>query len=258
MRAARVIWLKAGRPRGRENPLYCAYKDAKCIFRKKLRSVYADIERDFFKNVEHAAETDQSLFWALLKRNKQCRGRVSELIVDGNVYRTSEEITLKWADYFHKQYSPKATNNYDNEHKIFIENELKTLLMKSHENYKEILDGGISETEVKCAVKSLKLKKSTGFDCVANEHILYGGDVLINHLVTLFNLFMHYEHIPLEAKQGVIVTIPKSGKKQANLRESYRGITLLTSVYKLFETVLLNRIKVASEVFNLQLCHPSP
>ena len=102
----------------------------------------------------------------------------------------------------------------------------------------------------------LKLKNSTGFDCVANEHILYGGDVLINHLVALFNLFMHYEHIPLEAKQGVIVTIPKSGKKQANIRESYRGITLLTSVYKLFETVLLNRIKVASDIFNLQLCYP--
>ena len=67
-------------------------------------------------------------------------------------------LSFKWADYFHKQYSPKATNNYDNEHKIFIENELKTLLMKSHENYKEILDGGISEAEVKCAVKSLKLK----------------------------------------------------------------------------------------------------
>ena len=73
----------------------CAYKDAKCIFRKKLRSVYTDIESDFFKEVEHASETDQNLFWALLKRNKQCTGRVSELIVDGNVYRTSEEITLK-------------------------------------------------------------------------------------------------------------------------------------------------------------------
>ena len=118
------------------------------------------IEKEFFKEVEHmhASETDQNLFWALLKRNKQCRGRVSELIVDGNVYRASEEITLKWAEYFHKQYSPKASNKYVNEHKIYIEKELKTLLMKSYENYKEVLDGGISETEVKGAVISLKLK----------------------------------------------------------------------------------------------------
>ena len=45
---------------------------------------------------------------------------------------------------------------------------------------------------------------------------------------------MHYKHIPLEAKQGVIVTIPKSGEKaskpqgklyrpQANLKKVPRN-----------------------------------
>ena len=66
---------------------------------------------------------------------------------------------------------------------------------------------------------------------------------------------MHSEHIPSEAKRGVIVTIPKSGKKQLNRLNSYRGITLLPSIYKLFETVVLNRIKNAAHMCDLNLCH---
>ena len=66
---------------------------------------------------------------------------------------------------------------------------------------------------------------------------------------------MHSEHIPSEAKRGVIVTIPKSGKKQLNRLNSYRGITLLPSIYKLFETVVLNRIKKAAHMYDLNLCH---
>ena len=64
------------------------------------------------------------------------------------------------------------------------------------------------------------------------------------------------EHIPNESKRGVIVTLPKPGKSNYNVRESYRGITLLSALYKLFETVALNRIKQAASVYNLRLCHP--
>ena len=41
------------------------------------------------------------------------------------------------------------------------------------------------------------------------------------------------EDIPENAKQCVIVTLPKPGKTHYNKRESYRGITLLTAFYKL-------------------------
>ena len=51
---------------------------------------------------------------------------------------------------------------------------------------------------------------------------------------------MKTEYIPAEAKCGVIITIPKTGKKQLNRRENYRGITLLSALYKLFKLVLLS------------------
>ena len=54
---------------------------------------------------------------------------------------------------------------------------------------------------------------------------------------------MVFEHIPSDTERSVIITLSKPGKTQYNKRESYRGNTLLTSTYKLFENVILNCIK---------------
>ena len=91
---------------------------------------------------------------------------------------------------------------------------------------------------------------------ISNEHIIHGGTTLWSHILKLFNLFMVCEHIPDNAKQGVIITLPKPGKTHYNKRESYRGITLLTAFYKLFETVILNRLKRGAKVYNIELFHP--
>ena len=124
-------------------------------------------------------------------------------------------------------------------------------------NHKQILDGDITIDEVTIAIKSLKRNKATGIDTVSNEHFIHGGPTLWSHIAALFNLFMVFEHIPSHTnKRGVIITLPKPGKTQYNKRESYRGITLLTSTYKLFETVILNRIKRGVQLYNLELYHP--
>ena len=47
----------------------------------------------------------------------------------------------------------------------------------------------------------------------------------------------------------------KNRQKQLNRRENYRGITLSSAIYKLFELVVLNRIKQATRLYNLNICH---
>ena len=106
------------------------------------------------------------------------------------------------------------------------------------------------------AVKSLRRNKATGIDAINNEHIIHGGTKLWSHITKLFNLFMVREHIPDNAKQGVIITLPKPGKTLNNKRESYRGITLWTAFYKLFENVILNRLKRRAKVYNIELFDP--
>ena len=258
MKAARSTWVNANRPRGRDNALFSTYKEAKRQFRKRLRLLYYALECEFFDNIERSIDNDQNLFWALINRSKSQKGRMCELIIDNKTYRKPDEICIQWSEYFTNLYSPRDNTLNDENHKIYIQNSVNTLYQQSYKqsNVKPELDGDVTTTKVKSAVKSLKLKKATGLDCIANEHLKYGCETLIYHITTLFNMIMHQEYVPNEAKRGVIITLPKSGKKQRNLRESYRGITLLPSIYKLFETVILNRIKKATKVYNLELCHP--
>ena len=256
MRAARIIWIKAGRPRSSENPLLSDYKNAKRVFRRILRNLYISLEREFLNEIDKSAETDQHLFWNLLNRNKSRKSKYSEMTVNNKTYRTPREITQMWADYFSDLYSPKDHERFDNEHKTLVESKLSTMITSSHTNHRPILDDDINIDEVSHAVKSLKRNKSFGSDSISNEHLIHGGNYLCLCLTHLFNLFMSYEHIPADAKHGIIKTIPKPGKKCYSQRQSYRGITLLPSIYKLFETVILNRFKKAATVYNLNLCHP--
>ena len=172
-----------------------------------------------------------------------CKNSVCELAVQETINREPHASAKAWADNFSDLYIPKNLARFDDEHKLFVENSLKVMTTCSYSNNKNVLDIGIALHEVIEAIKSLKCKKSCGLDLVSNEHLIHGGAALFEHLTCLFNLFMHNEHIPSEAKCGVIITIPKSGQKQ------------LSSIYKLFDTVVLNRIKKVAPMYNLNLCH---
>ena len=124
--------------------------------------------------------------------------------VNNKIYRTPRESTQMWADYFSDLYSPKDHERFDNEHKTLVESKLSTMITSSHTNHRPILDDDINIDEVSHAIKSLKRNKSFGSDSISNEHLIHGGNYLCLCLTHLFNLFMSYEHIPADAKHGII------------------------------------------------------
>ena len=132
------------------------------------------------------------------------------MTVNNKIYRTPREITQMWADYFSDLYSPKDHERFDNEHKTLVESKLLTMITSSHTNHRPILDDDINID----AVKPLKRNKSFGSDSISNEHLIHGGNYLCLCLTHLFNLFMSYEHIHADAKDGIIITIPKHYQQQ--------------------------------------------
>ncbi len=92
-------------------------------------------------------------------------------------------------------------------------------------------------------METLKRGKAPGIDHVCNEHILYGGNTLVSCLVRLFNAFIELKHVPRALKRGLVITLFKGGNKKRTDPNSYRAITLLSSVYKLFERVLLGQLR---------------
>ncbi|VDI17636.1 Hypothetical predicted protein, partial [Mytilus galloprovincialis] len=104
-------------------------------------------------------------------------------------------------------------------------------------NSNENLPGGvINESEVRDIVKSLMRKKASGHDKIQNEHLIYGGEVLIRCLTSFVNLIVKKGRVPYDWKFGLLVPLFKGNNKTSP--DSYSPITLLSCVSKVFEHVI--------------------
>ena len=93
------------------------------------------------------------------------------------------------------------------------------------------------------AIKGLKQRKAHGQAFIQNEYIKYWGKALANALTKLYNGILHTNCIPERCSVEIIVPLYKGHPKPKGDPNSYRAISLLPTVYKLYEKVLLNRIK---------------
>ncbi|HEY6436402.1 MAG TPA: reverse transcriptase family protein, partial [Ignavibacteriaceae bacterium] len=105
----------------------------------------------------------------------------------------------------------------------------------------ELFDAEISITECEKALKKLSTGKAPGVDQMPYEFIKAGGPILIPYLTKIFNQILHSGIYPKEWALAIICSIFKSGDK--NDPNNYRGISLLPSLSKLFDTILETRIR---------------
>ena len=97
----------------------------------------------------------------------------------------------------------------------------------------------ITTTEVKAAIKKLKVNKATGPDNIPTECLKALDDANILHLTSLCNHIYKSGHIPDELVRSVFIRIPK----KANAMEcgEYRTISLMSHVMKVILRIILHR-----------------
>ena len=243
MTECRAHWQNDGKPRGHEYISYSDYKNAKRIFRNSMRHAEQAWENEEINNLEKSSEVNHRMFWNTVRKRKSAGPqKVFEMKFEDKVCQTTKDITKGWAQYFSKLYLPLKSPDFDEHFKETIETKLQSLLEGTTISIPE-MDSKVSETEVYEAVKSLPLGKAGGDDNVTYEHLKYGGQQLYHHLSSLFSLMVKLEYVPEKMKTGLMITILKPGKKDKTCPDSYRGITLLPVVYKVFEKVTLVRMQ---------------
>lgn len=97
----------------------------------------------------------------------------------------------------------------------------------------------------------MRNRASAGPDLYINEFFKNGSDVLLNYIHTLFNKVFEVGYFPEIWSEGFIVPIFKKGDK--NEVSNYRGITLLSTVGKLFTRILNNRLNSWAEEYNIYI-----
>ena len=101
----------------------------------------------------------------------------------------------------------------------------------------------ITPNELCTAFGKLKNGKASGPDMISAENIKYGGPVLFNHLLLLFNSFLTHGFLPEKFMSSSISPVIKDSKGDITSRSNYRPICISSTVSKLFEFVLLARLE---------------
>jgi len=95
--------------------------------------------------------------------------------------------------------------------------------------------------EVHEAIRGLKVGKVPGPNGLPNRALKHLPKRAVSVLVRIFNAVLRTHHLPPTCKNARVISILKPGKDPA-LPSSYRPISLLDTIGKLFEKILLVRI----------------
>jgi hypothetical protein len=104
----------------------------------------------------------------------------------------------------------------------------------------ELLVPEPSLVEVEIAIGKLKSYKSPGTDQIPAELIKAGGETLCSEIHKVICSIWNKEELPQQWKVFIIVPIHKNGDKTDC--NNYRGISLLSTAYKILCNILLARL----------------
>lgn len=99
--------------------------------------------------------------------------------------------------------------------------------------------------EIRKIIKRLKCKKSPGIDLISNVLIKHLPSKAIVYLMHIFRAGFRLSYFPKTWKHAKVIPIPKPGK-DLSLASSFRPISLLSSLSKIFERLIRDRIDAHS------------
>ena len=160
-----------------------------------------------------------------------------EVLLDQDCLSTDiKDVLTKWKTEFSKLLNTAHNNIYndDSVHQV--------------DRTDDILDTHFSVLEVKHALDKAKKGKAFGVDSIPVDVLKNDTSVLFLHV--LFNVCFETGRIPSDWGKTIISPIPKTSTADPRDPLSYRGISLASSMYKLYSSMINNRLSLWSEENN--------
>ena len=219
------------------------FKAAQKRFDREFRKEERRYKRNKESEIEALCTSNPKEFWKLLKelgpRKKTNKIPMETYDNFGNICDDVNFVFEKWRGEYNKLYNPSdECENYDNEFQDFCLNELT--LEGNEEGYDDLMDSLLSAEEVRKILTKAKCKKAVGIDNIPNE--ILKNEKTISLLTNLFNKIFANSLMPSCWNIAIIKPIPKSSLLDHRIPLQYRGISLLSTLYKIFTTLLNNRL----------------
>lgn len=174
--------------------------------------------------------------WKIAKHFKKGSKSMPPLTNEGQTLITNKEKASALSEYFRQAHENPLANN-DPQHTSEVNNTVKEALDQDNEETIELT----SIEEIASIIRNLKNPKAPGPDDVNNILIKNLPPKGIEYLQFIFNSCLKLNSFPKIWKHAKVIPIPKPSKP-ANELSSYRPISLLSTISKIFERILLSRI----------------
>ena len=162
---------------------------------------------------------------------KTARKIISVKLLDGSNPKSPTDELNDWAKYFESV----LNNNF------FIPDQ-ESLPKPASKDLESIEINNFSRIEIDIAIDHLRDNKATGLDNVISaEALKHGEESLRAQIHEICNQVYESNMAPSQWKSSILVPVPKKGNLQ--LMTNYRGISLMSILAKVYNTVLLNRIR---------------
>lgn len=184
------------------------------------------------ENLTTTKSTDHSLwkFTKALVRPQQYKCPIKTV---SGWTRTSTEKANMFGEHLANIFKPNDSNNVEFENAV--ESTLQQDLQLSTP------PRPVTIQELKRTIIKLQNKKAPGFDLITKEIVTELPKKALVFLVTLFNSVLRVQHFPRLWKVSIVTMVHKPGKPPEE-PTSYRPISLLPVLSKMFERILLSRI----------------
>ena len=154
---------------------------------------------------------------------------------EGHLIAEHEKVLSRWAEHFEELLDQASESGWREKERESIGN--------TDDNTAE--SNTPSLWEVNEAIKSLQNHKAPGEDTINAELLKYGGEHVVRAVQVLIGKVWKEEQMPEDWKIALICPIHKKGTKLEC--SNYRGISLLSVVYKVITKIIARRLEPYAE-----------
>lgn len=202
-----------------------------------LDNLSSDMKQETHLRLIHSLntekDTDYSL-WKVTKSLKQTKEHVPPIKKENGEWAKSPiEKAEVFADHLEKTFVPNPSHVDDEE-----------LILTSSSDIDNIQP--VTFSELKDGIRELNTNKAPGYDLITGNVIKQLPEEGVRMLLYIINAALRLKYVPRCWKVAEVIMILKPGKDPKD-KKSYRPISLLPVISKLFERLLVQRLKITVE-----------
>ena len=187
-------------------------------YRKHLHKLLNQIEIDKAAKLCNAAQSNEKLFWKLIKSQKSS-SQMSTFLIDGKMITDKNDIREMWAEHFEKLGTPSTNTNFDSVFLDRVSARVQEFVTSCKNDPFGDLNDPLRYEEV--ANVCSKLKPGLSGVVIEYELVRFAGPVLWSFLVDPYNEFFNRSSVCESLKVGTILPLFKDKGVKANNKDNY-------------------------------------